>query len=232
MNLAPHAGPRPRTTRGRSERLIRCCGGPRGGGWNHGSEGTARLAIGGGHVDPRRSRARPPRGIYVCGRLRCRRGHCRCGVDSRHRLESRGTDRAPGAASSPASGLTSAARTNETSLEGDWLVRALVGTDGTSVLPASAGDRVRLTFADGAMSGNTGCNSVFGVSGPRIGSSARSAHVTTFRCRLIRVMPLAECPRGCLSKVPTRGWCQRRGWRVPVVVARSVSPRAWCSRRR
>jgi hypothetical protein len=36
-----------------------------------------------------------------------------------------------------------------------------------------------------------------------------------------RVMTLAGSPRGCSSKIPTCGWCQRSGWRVPVVVALS-----------
>jgi len=42
-------------------------------------------------------------------------------------------------------------------------VRALVGANGESVLPDSAGDEVRLTFANGQISGSTGCNSVFGT---------------------------------------------------------------------
>jgi hypothetical protein len=48
----------------------------------------------------------------------------------------------------------------------------------------------------------------------------------------VSVMPLTEIPQGCSSKVLTRGRCQRSGWRVPVVVARSASPRAWWARRR
>jgi len=78
-------------------------------------------------------------------------------------LFSQGGDRAQIASGSPSPAVsTSAAPTSETSLEGDWIVRALVGTDGQSVLPASARDRVKLTFAHGAMTGTTGCNSVFG----------------------------------------------------------------------
>lgn len=71
-------------------------------------------------------------------------------------------DRAQVAASPLPPRSTSAAPTNDTNLDGEWIVRALVGTDGQSVLPASAGERLRMTFAHGAMTGNTGCNSVFG----------------------------------------------------------------------
>ena len=46
------------------------------------------------------------------------------------------------------------------------------------------------------------------------------------------VMRLVESPQGCSSIFLTRGRCQRSGWRVPVVTARSASLRAWCSRRR
>lgn len=49
-------------------------------------------------------------------------------------------------------------------LEGAWRVRALVGANGQSVfLPDSPGDRPRLTFTDGEMTGTTGCNDVFGT---------------------------------------------------------------------
>ena len=68
------------------------------------------------------------------------------------------TPRLPSATAS-----TPAAPTNGTSLEGDWIVRALVGTDGQSLLPKTAAGRVTLTFAHGAMTGTTWCNSVFGT---------------------------------------------------------------------
>jgi heat shock protein HslJ len=58
---------------------------------------------------------------------------------------------------------TSAEPTTRIDLEGTWTVRALVGANGESVLPDSARGRVRLTFADGEMTGSTGCNSVFGT---------------------------------------------------------------------
>ncbi|MEP6761858.1 MAG: META domain-containing protein [Sporichthyaceae bacterium] len=53
--------------------------------------------------------------------------------------------------------------TTSTDLNGTWNVRALVGPNGQSVLPDSARDNVRLTFADGEMTGTTGCNDVFGT---------------------------------------------------------------------
>lgn len=48
-------------------------------------------------------------------------------------------------------------------LSGTWAVRALVGRDGQSVLPASYANKVQMTFDDGEMSGTTGCNGVFGT---------------------------------------------------------------------
>lgn len=63
---------------------------------------------------------------------------------------------------SPA-GSTSDRPTTDTSLDGDWTVRALVGTSGQSVLSASAIDKMKLTFARGDMTGTTVCNSVWGT---------------------------------------------------------------------
>ena len=41
------------------------------------------------------------------------------------------------------------------------------------------------------------------------------------------LMPLTEIPQSCSTKFPTWWHCQDRAWRVPVVVRRSVSLRAW-----
>ena len=43
----------------------------------------------------------------------------------------------------------------------------------------------------------------------------------------VRLMPLTEIPQSCSTKFPTWWHCQDRAWRVPVVVRRSVSLRAW-----
>lgn len=51
----------------------------------------------------------------------------------------------------------------DTSLNGTWTVRALIGSNGQSVLPASYAHRVEMTLDDGEMTGTTGCNDVFGV---------------------------------------------------------------------
>lgn len=53
--------------------------------------------------------------------------------------------------------------TGKTDLTGTWTVSTLVGAGGQSVLPASARGKVRLTFADGRITGTTGCNDVFGT---------------------------------------------------------------------
>lgn len=50
-----------------------------------------------------------------------------------------------------------------TGLNGTWTVRALVGRDGKSVLPAPYADKVQMTFNDGEMRGNAGCNEVWGT---------------------------------------------------------------------
>ena len=46
------------------------------------------------------------------------------------------------------------------------------------------------------------------------------------------LMALNDLGRSCSLIFPTSGGGQRSGWRVPVVVARSVSARAWWLRRR
>jgi heat shock protein HslJ len=48
-----------------------------------------------------------------------------------------------------------------TSIEGTWTVEALVGPGGQSVLPDARKGQVVLTFADGEVTGATGCNSIF-----------------------------------------------------------------------
>ena len=48
-------------------------------------------------------------------------------------------------------------------LNGSWTVRALVGSGGQSVLPASYAHKVEMTFKDGELTGTTGCNDVFGT---------------------------------------------------------------------
>ena len=52
--------------------------------------------------------------------------------------------------------------TPKPSLSGTWVVTALVGSDGKSLLTGPFADRLRMTFTDGQMSGNSGCNSIFG----------------------------------------------------------------------
>jgi heat shock protein HslJ len=47
-------------------------------------------------------------------------------------------------------------------LDGTWTVQALVGPDGDPVLPAAYRGKVQLTFADGEVTGTTGCNDIFG----------------------------------------------------------------------
>jgi hypothetical protein len=49
-----------------------------------------------------------------------------------------------------------------TSLNGTWTLRALIGPNGQSVLPAFYAHKVQMTFTDGRMTGTTGCNDVFG----------------------------------------------------------------------
>lgn len=48
-------------------------------------------------------------------------------------------------------------------LEGTWIVDDLVGAGGQSVLPDNQRGDVVLTFADGELTGTTGCNTVFGT---------------------------------------------------------------------
>lgn len=75
-----------------------------------------------------------------------------------------GRERGPIATGSPsARWSSSSALTSETELEGTWIVRAVVGKDGQSVLPPAARDSVRLTFDHGTMTGTTACNAVFGT---------------------------------------------------------------------
>lgn len=48
------------------------------------------------------------------------------------------------------------------SLEGTWVVAALVGRNGRSALPAHGPNQVRLTFHDGRLTGTDGCNDLSG----------------------------------------------------------------------
>ncbi len=48
-------------------------------------------------------------------------------------------------------------------LNGTWAVRGLVGPDGGSVLVGPYAGKLEMTFKDGEMSGNSGCNTVFGT---------------------------------------------------------------------
>jgi heat shock protein HslJ len=52
---------------------------------------------------------------------------------------------------------------SNTALNGTWIVSALVGPNGNSVLPASYAQKVQMTFKDGQMTGTTGCNDVSGA---------------------------------------------------------------------
>ncbi|HET7355534.1 MAG TPA: META domain-containing protein [Nocardioidaceae bacterium] len=78
-----------------------------------------------------------------------------------------GTGTTPQRAAAPAdtsvSPAPAGASATDISLNGTWTVRALIGHDGQSVLPASYAHRVQLTFREGTMSGTTGCNDVFGT---------------------------------------------------------------------
>jgi heat shock protein HslJ len=64
----------------------------------------------------------------------------------------------------PATGSPSeaATATEPVDLEGTWRVRALVGSDGHSVLPKRYRGKVVMTFDDGKLTATTGCNDVFG----------------------------------------------------------------------
>lgn len=52
--------------------------------------------------------------------------------------------------------------TTEPTLRGTWAVRALVGSQGESVLGGPYARKLEMTFTDGEMSGNSGCNTIFG----------------------------------------------------------------------
>ncbi len=72
-------------------------------------------------------------------------------------------DLAPaGVPAPPAPTTTASTPATSASLEGTWVVRALVGRDGRSTLPAAYAHDVELAFHRGRMSGTTGCNAVFG----------------------------------------------------------------------
>lgn len=71
-------------------------------------------------------------------------------------------DPAPATSASPSS-PTASDSTPITDLQGTWIVRGLVDADGESVLVASPKGKVRLTFADGKVTGTTGCNDISGT---------------------------------------------------------------------
>jgi heat shock protein HslJ len=66
-----------------------------------------------------------------------------------------------GPAGSPSTALSDQAK--PAPMEGTWTVEALVGPGGQSVLPDARKGQVVLTFADGEVTGATGCNSIFGA---------------------------------------------------------------------
>jgi heat shock protein HslJ len=56
----------------------------------------------------------------------------------------------------------SKAAASQTPLSGTWAVKTLVDADGQSVLAARYADKVHLTFTNGMMSGDSGCNDLGG----------------------------------------------------------------------
>jgi len=56
----------------------------------------------------------------------------------------------------------SKAAASQPPLSGTWAVKTLVDADGQSVLAARYADRVQLTFSNGTMSGDSGCNDLGG----------------------------------------------------------------------
>lgn len=66
-------------------------------------------------------------------------------------------------AHTPTEAATSSSRPPLEGLDGTWTVRALVGANGRSALPAAYRGRVHLTFSQGKVKGTTGCNDIFGT---------------------------------------------------------------------
>lgn len=71
-----------------------------------------------------------------------------------HPLPIGGPSSTPSTSESPAGSIK---------LDGTWTVDALIGTNGESALTAPSRNTMKLTFADGTLTGTTGCNDVFGT---------------------------------------------------------------------
>lgn len=88
----------------------------------------------------------------------------------------------------------------QTPLSGAWAVTALVDTDGKSVLTGRYSDELQVTFANGKVSGDSGCNDIFGtytqdgadlVFSPDLGSSLVGCHEPPLLKRLLDVRHLS-----------------------------------------